>query len=57
MKMIHKGEIRDPVDRGVWYVLDWRVLDWCVLDWCVLDWCVLDWCVLNIFAAVYMWVT
>jgi len=42
MKMIHKGEIRDPVDRGVWYVLDWRVLDWCVL---------------NIFAAVYMWVT
>jgi hypothetical protein len=25
--MIHKGEIRDTVDREVWCVLDWRVLN------------------------------
>jgi len=44
--IIHKGEIRDTVDRKVR----------CALDWCALDWCVLDWCVLNIFPAVYMYV-
>ena len=42
MKMIHKGEIRDTVDRKVR---------------CVLDWSVLNWCVLSILPAVYMYVT
>ena len=42
MKMIHKGEIRDTVDREVW---------------CVLDCWVLDCWVLNIVPAVYMYVT
>jgi hypothetical protein len=40
--MIHKGEIRDTVDRKVWRVFDWWVLDWCVL---------------SIFLAVYMYGT
>ena len=30
--MIHKGEIRDTVDREVRCVLDWSVLNWCVLS-------------------------